>query len=183
MVFVIGLMGVSKSGKDTAASIIDKFLDGKRNVQIVAFAEPLKYAASHMCGFSYNQLYDQDFKETVDTRYGFTPRDTLVALGDAMRGLKEDFFLVRLKQRVDNLPENTVVIISDVRFANEAEFVKKELGGVVWGVNRPGLTIGAHKSESGVDLSLADLVIQNDGTMGQFREKVLDQTKKSGLFK
>jgi hypothetical protein len=56
---------------------------------------------------------------------------------------------------------NGPVVITDVRFDNEAEFVR-ELGGQNWQIVRPGYgAVNAHPSDAGVALKLIDRVIHN----------------------
>lgn len=56
------------------------------------------------------------------------------------------------------------VCVSDMRFLNEAAFVR-ELGGCVWRVQRSGCVAGLHASESELDRIEPDQVINNDGTL------------------
>ena len=62
--------------------------------------------------------------------------------------------------------------ITDVRYANEVEAIHGWRG-VVWYVNRPGYNNGVpeHVSEQ-LDPTLRDLVIENDGTVDDLRQKV-----------
>jgi hypothetical protein len=55
------------------------------------------------------------------------------------------------------------VIVSDVRFDNEAQMIR-DLGGVVLKVDRDVNAVNAHPSEEGVSPSLIDAVIANDGS-------------------
>lgn len=56
-------------------------------------------------------------------------------------------------------------VIQDLRFPNEADRIK-ELGGVIWEVQRPSLhAIDTHISEVPLDRSYIDKVIVNDGTV------------------
>lgn len=59
--------------------------------------------------------------------------------------------------------------ITDVRFADEAEFVRSR-GGVVWRVNRPGYGPSAHASER-LDFA-ADYEIDNSGDEGHLLRQV-----------
>lgn len=63
-------------------------------------------------------------------------------------------------------------IITDCRFPNEAEAVKRH-GGQIIRVNRPGITaINAHPSETSLDGWKFDVVIENDGTVQDLLAKV-----------
>jgi hypothetical protein len=56
------------------------------------------------------------------------------------------------------------VCVSDMRFLNEAAFVR-ELGGYVWRVQRSGCVAGLHASESELDKIEPDQVINNDSAL------------------
>jgi hypothetical protein len=64
-----------------------------------------------------------------------------------------------------------VLALTDVRFKNEAERIKK-LGGVVWEVQRPGKESDGHASEQRLPEELVDHIIVNDGTLDDLREAV-----------
>lgn len=73
-------------------------------------------------------------------------------------------------------PDIDVLAITDLRFQNEAERVKK-LGGVIWEVQRPGVESDGHSSEQRLPEELVDHVIVNDGTLDDLREAVRDAYK------
>lgn len=57
------------------------------------------------------------------------------------------------------------MIISDVRFDNEAEFVRSK-GGVILHVTRDyAPKVEPHASEAGIRMSSMDLYVANDGTI------------------
>ena len=64
------------------------------------------------------------------------------------------------------------VIISDVRFDNEAEMIKRN-GGTVIGVNSDRDTIPHHESEAGVSACMIDGYIDNIDDMDTLRKRVL----------
>jgi hypothetical protein len=65
------------------------------------------------------------------------------------------------------------VCVSDLRFLNEAAFVR-ELGGEVWRVYRPGTDVGdKHKSETELDSITPDRVIQNNGSLADLHGLVV----------
>lgn len=64
------------------------------------------------------------------------------------------------------------VCVSDLRFLNEAKFVR-DLGGQVWRVFRPGTDVGdKHKSETELDQIQPDRVIYNNGTLDDLADAV-----------
>jgi hypothetical protein len=63
-------------------------------------------------------------------------------------------------------------IITDTRFPNEAEAIKKA-GGIVIRINRPGVQpINPHPSETSLDDWEFDAVINNDGDVSDIVHKV-----------
>lgn len=80
-----------------------------------------------------------------------------------------------LTRRFDMLeeryPNTDLVVVTDVRYANEAERVR-ELGGEVWEILRPGSTSDGHSSEIPLPRELVDRVIHNGGDLSQLSAKV-----------
>lgn len=68
-------------------------------------------------------------------------------------------------------PGVDAVAITDLRYPNEAERVRN-LGGVIWRVNRPGLTSDGHASEIPLDDDLVDYEILNDGDLETLKQRV-----------
>jgi dephospho-CoA kinase len=66
------------------------------------------------------------------------------------------------------------VCVSDMRFLNEAKYVR-DLGGVVWRVHRPGTAAGEHASESELDSIVADHSIRNGGSLADLHGLVVGQ--------
>jgi len=133
---VIGLLGRAGSGKSTVA----KHLRDKYQAQIFSFASPLKKLAAELMGFTHSQLYGtQAEKETVDPRYGFSPRQFMERLGNGAREhLGENvwrdgaFHAIRehFSGRCKSLPA-ALYVIDDVRYPNEAEGIHSAFGGYI----------------------------------------------------
>lgn len=64
-----------------------------------------------------------------------------------------------------------ILVITDVRYPNEADRVKA-LGGEVWEIQRPGLTSDGHVTEQPLPDELVDRVIVNDGTIANLESKI-----------
>jgi hypothetical protein len=69
----------------------------------------------------------------------------------------------------------TKFVITDVRFENECEYVKKS-GGSMWRVIRDITTSNTdqHSSELTIDALICDNFIDNNGTIGELNSKVED---------
>lgn len=167
---LIGLTGVAGSGKDTAAMFIKQRYD----VKTFAFAEPIKSACKNLFLLSEDQLHSYELKEVIDPRWNKSPRELFQWFGtDVLRKFDDNFFLKHMDIRIEN---NSCKhsIVTDVRFDNEAKYIKSR-GGIVVKIVRPNADTTKHKhvSENGFDDELVDIVIVNDGTLDQLEDKVL----------
>lgn len=86
---------------------------------------------------------------------------------------KWNYWVDKVRQFVVNNPENDI-LVPDTRFINEAELVK-ELGGIVWKVDRPGFVANDrdpnHPSEIELNDWGFDEVLVNDGSISDLHEK------------
>lgn len=84
-----------------------------------------------------------------------------------------DCWIIHLSNEIIHCTANKIVI-TDVRFANEAEFVRG-MGGTVVGIIRPGMAMERHHShisESGQWECRPDEVIHNNGTVEDLHKKM-----------
>ena len=138
---LIGLVGFIGSGKGTVADILVK----KHNFTKLSLADTLKDATAVIFGWPRHLLEgDTDesraWRETPDEwwssrfEYEFTPRLALQMMGtEAGRDVfHQDIWLRSLERRMELYPN---VVIADVRFPNEIEFIQSE-GGFIVRVNR-----------------------------------------------
>ena len=155
---IIGLTGKAGVGKDTIATAMQKIIwlnslaDSNSDaglMQIAAFADPVREIVGGMFGWSVDDLKDFDFKETM-TDWGFTPRRALQLFGTEFgRALDENLWVKYMERRFPN----GRVIILDVRFENEADWVRSKGGRIVhiYGPEgAPTTGLGGHVSESGI---------------------------------
>jgi hypothetical protein len=171
---IIGICGRSRSGKDTFADFLLKHL---KNARKISFATPLKDSMNTLFGFTCN-------KDEVDPFWKIKPRDAYIAFGtEVIRDRLgfflnlpdkkcEDFFIHRMKKEIMNMDKQDVLIIPDVRFQNEINFIKLN-GGKIVKIKRDGLKILEHKSECPDSLSDVDYMFYNNGTIEELEDKVL----------
>ena len=169
---LIGFTAVAGAGKDTAASSIAVH---QKSVEIMAFAKPLKDACKILFNFTDEQLYDPVKKEEMDPVWERSPRKILQWLGtDVLREhINKEFFTINMKQRIEE-SKAEYIVISDVRFDNEAELIKS-MGGYIIKIVRENATTTQHSShatEQGISPHLIDHTLENDGTLEDFHEKV-----------
>lgn len=143
---IIGICGFIGSGKDTVAN----YLVEEHNYQRDSFAGALKDAVASVFGWD-RQLLEgatseaREWREQVDpwwaerlTMPELTPRWVLQYWGTEVcrQGFHDDIWIASLEHRL--LQQDTDIVISDVRFPNEVEVIKKA-GGKVWWVQRGSL--------------------------------------------
>jgi len=171
---IIGIIGKKYHGKDTVA----EFMKECGHFEQMAFAEPLKEACRALFSFDDDQLYG-DKKEVVDEFWKITPRKVYEFIGtdicrkqmNTIIPVKEDFWVECMRRRLKNVEGN--IIISDIRFPNEAKLVK-DMGGFTIKVSRPVIEDDddQHESESLIDCIDFDYAINNTGSLEELRLKV-----------
>lgn len=171
---IIGFCGKKRSGKDTGASI----LINKYGFIRYAFADALKNACSEIFLLSEEQV-NGNKKEEIDERWNLSPRKIFQIFGTEIFREKLDNFFPELKEYKNNFwinrfklwynnetkkNPNVKIVITDIRFPNEAEIVK-ELGGNIIKVQRNNNNKNnndKHSSESLIDTIKGDFNIIND---------------------
>jgi len=132
----IGISGVGRSGKDTAAKLLASELEslGYR-CAILALAKPLKDQLDDFC---YENFGISTFTERDDHKKII--RDLLVGYGSAKRKLSRGRYFVELADaRIENIDAD-IFIISDIRYDeyehDEVYWLKNEHNGVLVHVSR-----------------------------------------------
>lgn len=165
---LIGLMGKKRSGKDTFASVLVESYGYTR----VAFADPLRDALYRM-----DPIVDWDhcddggintysLSEVVDFFGWEKAKDTVPEIRrllqtfgtDAIREIDEGFWV---RAAVDSIEAvEGPVVVTDVRFPNEADAIRK-LGGLLIRITRPGYDGDGHPTETALDDYRPDLIVPN----------------------
>ncbi len=179
---LIGIHGKASSGKDTVALYLHKT---RPDTYIEAFALSLKAAAAAMFGIPEEDFYDSDVKEKVNEIWGVSPRQIAQFFGTELvrnnigRLLPEnfnDFWVARLCNRITNQLDDCcyelddTIVIPDVRFQNEYEFVIDN-GGIIIHLTRDGadgnVGITSHPSEAGIHFSTPERTfhVTNNSTL------------------
>lgn len=183
MTKLIGLLAEKGHGKDTVA----EYLVNNHDFTTTWFAKPIKLAAMHLFDFSHDQVFGtQEQKETVDERWGVSPREVLQVMGTEMfqydvhkhmPNLKvpERKFWVELfhKWYVSNSRAHFPTVVADVRFQHEVDKIH-ELGGEVWKIVRPSKKSNdQHVSEQEINKIIDyDWLIENNSTLDELYQKV-----------
>lgn len=178
---LIGISGKIYAGKDTVGWIIQEALQeaddsatGMATWEIKKFATKLKKICSLLIGVPEELFEDQRFKSTsLNAEWdNLSVRLLLQKVGtDAIRDkIHKDAWVNALF--ADYNPESKWVI-TDVRFPNEVEAIKKK-GGLLIRVKRPGTAEeNLHESETALDNYNFDYTIINDGSLSHLRSEVI----------
>jgi hypothetical protein len=153
---LLGLTGPAGVGKDTVA----QFLAGYGFVSY-AFAKPLKEALSVL---DINEPDTREAKEQLIPNRPYSYRTAAQRLGtEFARAIDPDFWLKLAASRTCG---NYNTVVTDVRFENEATWVRKQGGLLVHIIGRRTTVNGInakHSSENGVHLLSSDVILDNSG--------------------
>lgn len=161
---IIGITGRARSGKDTLAG----YLVENHGFAKITLAGPIRRFVGELTGLSEAELTDGPLKEApLAWLGGVSPRRMMQTLGTewGRNMIADELWLLVAQRQIELAKRNGMagVVISDVRFDNEAEFVRA-LGGRIVGLLRDGSgAVEAHVSEAGVDSRLVDATFQNSG--------------------
>lgn len=180
---LIGLHGKAGVGKDKAFEL----LSGLTDIPTVrkSFARPLKESAAASLDMSITEI--ETFKKkgrvtvTCNGRiWNLSGRQYLQRYGaEAHRSIFGDDFWVNQCLPLDD-PQHTgqIWVVTDVRFQNEAKRIHW-LGGHVWQILRDTDSVEDHISERPLPEGMVDNIIENNGTIEEFRfalELALDRS-------
>lgn len=175
---LIGLTGKSGCGKDVAAS----HLRNQYAFEHYRFAEPLKQGLCKMFGFS-EDVWETDEKDYVLPHVGVSPRVLAQTLGTewGRETVDKDLWVKLLQRRWNQLNEANVatfgplpsLVVSDVRFDNEAQWIVKEGGTVIQIIRDVGRDVPDHASEAGINYGYVDDVVPNNGSLASFTSRFI----------
>lgn len=211
---IIGICGLIGSGKDTIADYLVNFHEFRRE----SFANTLKDAVSAVFGWDRTMLEGRtkearEWREQIDfwwsNRLGrqITPRWVLQYWGTEVcrRGFHDDIWIASLENKLRSTRDD--VVISDCRFPNEIESIKRAGGKIIWvrrgelpvwydlavdankGVNFAAQELkrmGIHSSETAWIGTDFDHEIDNNGTIDelytQIQTLLIGQEQESASF-
>jgi len=164
---LIGIAGRARSGKDTVANFIIAAIGGYR----YGFADPIR-AMLVPLGVDMSDPYWQARKEEPIPALGVSPRRMMQTLGTewGRQLIHPDLWLLMAHQRL--LQSGPGMVIPDVRFENEAAWIRKH-GGRIIHVIRPDVNaVEAHASEDGIEVQDTDVRLFNSGTLEELQLSV-----------
>lgn len=155
---IIAVAGKARVGKNTLAMFIQAQYGGYQ----YAFAGPLKAMIKAGFGIDMDEPYWAERKEDVIPNLGKSPRELMQTLGTEWGRQQVHPDLWILLAQATLLRRGPGMIITDLRFENEASWVRSK-GGCVIHVERklaPG--VNEHSSEKGLQRAPEDFVVHND---------------------
>lgn len=159
---LIGLSGRKRSGKDTVCDIIKRLLPDT-SVERIAFADALKEEVSRVLGVTIDEI------EADKARF----RGMLQWWGTEWRRHQDIEYWIKQARLKINASTADVVVVTDVRFQNEADLIR-ELGGLVCRIHRPDAEgePDLHPSEAALESIPMKVRIFNDGGMDDLTMQV-----------
>ncbi|MBF0245422.1 MAG: hypothetical protein HQL31_09155 [Planctomycetes bacterium] len=177
---IIAAHGFKQSGKDTFGEL----LVSEYGFQRVAFADKVKTAIHVIFDIPLDLLHGDEAAKESPTRVRWSdlpglkpPLDEPAREYLRVRELMQVFATEICRKQMPDIwcrvadiqPERNTVV-TDVRFANEALYLKG-LGALIVKLHRPGAPRGLHESEAGLAAELIDHELDNDGTLESFHRK------------
>lgn len=172
---LIGIHGKAGAGKDT----IGDYLAERHGFMSFGFANPIKCMID--TAFGPIRWNDRKEKEAPLPGIGKSPRQLAQTLGTewGRQLVHPDIWVILMEQTVFEVQRAEWadgagvrgVVITDVRFENEATWIRSR-GGEVWHVRRDTAGVTDHPSENGIDVRDGDRVILNRGTIAELHASV-----------
>lgn len=173
---VVGVCGCARTGKDSVGNVLVEHYGFRR----IAFADKIKEVATLLelpvrvdgvGTLSYGDAIASFGEETVKKKSNIRP--VTVMLGQVMRNtLGIDVWVDPLIREIRNNPEQNFVV-TDVRQKNESEALGYHCHADIWRIRRPGFGPADSVEEMTVAQVVHDLVIENDGSLDDLKNKVI----------
>lgn len=169
---IIGISGKMNAGKNTVGNLIAEIHHSKP-VYLVSFAGLLKQICALMLDVPLETMEDRSFKNTklAECFGNKTVRELMQFIGNSFRhGLSDNIWIDYLLNKIHD-DNNTIYVITDVRFKNEYNAILKR-GGEVIRVVRPDTDSDMDESEVDLDDVKFSYVVRNNCDMKTLKVKV-----------
>jgi len=167
---LIGITGAAGSGKST----VEERLCSTHRCASYSLADPIKRALRAIFGWPASMFEDREKKEAT-TIYGKSPRQMAQTLGTewGRNLINPDLWLMMAAEFAQPFGKRGVdVVIPDIRFENEATFIR-DSGGVLIHVYRAAeYKVSPHSSEEGVRKGRWDYFINNNAGIEELNSAV-----------
>ena len=132
---ILAFSGRAQSGKDTLAKHV---IQSNPVLETYSFADPIKDACDMLFGWDMRHR-EGELKEVVDPKIGVSPRYAYQTLGTewGRNLINPNIWLMIAENNLNRiLNAGKIMVISDLRFLNEAEWIANN-GGCIVSVARP----------------------------------------------
>lgn len=166
-------------GKSTAQSAAyDAVRAAGKTAGVVSFGTQVRECASFAFPLNRGMFYSVEKKDEKIPGKQFTPRDLMIAFGNAGRSLDPDFWVDFVRRIVHSrcTPDDITLFLDDLRFPNEYEALKS-WGAKVVRIWRPGKDVCTTETEGLLEHHDFDAQISNDGTLDEFKERVVQTVR------
>lgn len=182
---LIGLAGPARVGKDTAAEILAE----EYGLFRYAFAEPLKRMLETVFGDHFREGDRSGICPETGKSYRYMLQTLGTELGREMwhpdvwvratermwKGVQAGEVYVSKKGQI-GMPQAFGMVLSDVRFDSEAEWIRNQ-GGTVIHLRRDGVEFSSdHVSESGVKWEQGDALVSNNCDLPELARRLREVT-------
>ena len=179
------------------------WLEERSGWEVKKWAGKLKTIASILTGIPVEKFEDQEFKKSLlGPEWGTVtdiPLNSIPVFADiqfnALMSVRELLQKIGTDALRDNLHQDVWVnalmvdynptlnwVITDTRFPNEAEAIKKA-GGIIIRIERPGVKpVNPHPSETSLEKWKFDHVIINDGSLTDLTKKIKKVLKENKIL-
>lgn len=161
---LIGLIGKARVGKDTMAAHLYR----QHDFEQTSFAWPMKQMLE--VAFPHVDFHRGDREAPIDW-LGKSPRQLMQTLGTewGRNCIHPDLWTLLAERQVEHARQRqfTGLVLSDVRFPNEADMILRN-GGVLWHIHRDSAeSVSEHVSETCNWDDYPRVIIPNNGTLGE----------------
>lgn len=146
---------------------------------------PLRLALEAIFGITQDEAWLPALANKKNRFWDMTPNEMLHFIESKLLSSFDNYEALRTQRTITSPTrkilshnKNDVVIIKDVRFENEAEFLRNH-GGTIWHIKREqALKVISHASEKGIKVKDKDIVIQNNGSLEELELAVQNEWNK-----
>lgn len=190
---LIGIAGRKGSGKSTVATFLGGVLNGRSVIQ--GFAHPMKLTLYNLFNVDNKYFEDPLCKEKIIPGFNISGRKVMQLMGtEFLRNMVDKDFFIKVKASfIEETKQLTdIFIIDDVRFNNEAEWIRENNGHIIHvyntskdaAVEEAARVIAGedtHSSEQGIVKLPQDGYIFNTSTKLFLAHEILEMIKKLNL--
>ncbi len=193
MTTVIGIMGRKRAGKNEFAEAVAGASSRADDVHVFAFADAIRdimYAVNPIIGYEdgefvrYATVIDEHGYEAAKEYPEFRQFAQRLGTEGGRLVFGDNVWVDLVMNKIEEVSEDSLVLIPDVRFPNEYDAIK-DAGGYVVRVDRPSLDEDQHDAHASETAWLGlgpDTVVRNDGPLSDLRLKAHVLLEAVGFF-